>query len=372
MKEGEWLDVIDKVSEQWWYLLETEENLAYPGQWVEFYEDEKSDPPFVLWCVTDYTPVLLERYNIFHPLPVQCFMVSKHSRWIREWENHNGRMNSSYHKVKIIRTNRGSTRDGEKEEVVFFYGKVITLGWDLDRWRWPMAVTSSIILPRPAETLLSIGPPASLGQVTNDKVILPAITKKFGHKCGILFVVARKPPSLYQFGIRQLRWMNGESELLWLAFPNNVYFASQTLANRWNTNFGIAFKHDGLDGGLPTLCMNYVELGHATLIASIGSKPFSVKKSRTNSARWLKFGISSVGLSFGPFGWNRMTRCSTKNNDMNPKWSLAFGMPFSCTLTRRGNGCSNLLRLVDSRPWLFFKALIECGVLDKFFVGETG
>lgn len=32
MKEGEWLDVIDKVSEQWWYLLETEENLAYPGQ----------------------------------------------------------------------------------------------------------------------------------------------------------------------------------------------------------------------------------------------------------------------------------------------------------------------------------------------------
>ena len=70
MKEGEWLDVIDKVSEQWWYLLETEENLAYPGQWVEFYEDEKSDPPFVLRCVTDYTPVLLERYNIFHPLPV--------------------------------------------------------------------------------------------------------------------------------------------------------------------------------------------------------------------------------------------------------------------------------------------------------------
>ena len=55
---------------------------------------------------------------------------------LKTWENPNRRMNGSYHKVKIMRINRGSTREGVKEEVVFFYGKMATLGWDLDRWRW--------------------------------------------------------------------------------------------------------------------------------------------------------------------------------------------------------------------------------------------
>ena len=45
-------------------------------------------------------------------------------------------MYGSYHKVKIIQTNRGPTREGVKEEVTFFYGKVASLGWDPDRWRW--------------------------------------------------------------------------------------------------------------------------------------------------------------------------------------------------------------------------------------------
>jgi hypothetical protein len=136
MEEGEWLEVIDNVSGQWRQLLETEEDPAYPGQWVDFYKDEKSDPAFILRCATVYTPILLQRYNIFHPLPVQCFTIGKHSRCLRTWENPSGRMNGSYHKVKIIRTNRGPTKDGVKEEVVFFYGKVATLGWDPDRWRW--------------------------------------------------------------------------------------------------------------------------------------------------------------------------------------------------------------------------------------------
>ena len=52
------------------------------------------------------------------------------------WENPNGRMNGSYYEVKIMHTNRGPIREGVKEEVVFFSGKVATLGWDPDRWRW--------------------------------------------------------------------------------------------------------------------------------------------------------------------------------------------------------------------------------------------
>lgn len=37
-----------------------------------------------------------------------------------------------FHKVKIIHTTKGQ----EKEEIVFFYGKMATLSWDMDRWRW--------------------------------------------------------------------------------------------------------------------------------------------------------------------------------------------------------------------------------------------
>jgi hypothetical protein len=135
LEEGKWLEVIDKVSGQWRQLLETEEDPAYSGQWVGFYKDEESDPAFILRCATSYTPVLLQRYNIYHPLPVQCFTIGKHSRCRRTWDNPNERMNGSYHKVKIMCTNRGPTREGVKEEVVFFNGKVATLVWDPDRWR---------------------------------------------------------------------------------------------------------------------------------------------------------------------------------------------------------------------------------------------
>ena len=99
-----------------------EEDPAYPGQWVGFYEGDEGEPIFVLRCSTDYTPVCLQRYNIFLPLPVECFTVGKYSRYLREWNNPRGEATGSYHKVKIIHTNRGPTIDGEREEVVFFYG----------------------------------------------------------------------------------------------------------------------------------------------------------------------------------------------------------------------------------------------------------
>ena len=51
------MEVIDKVSGQWRQLLETEEDPAYPGQLVGFYEDEESDATFILCCATNFTPV---------------------------------------------------------------------------------------------------------------------------------------------------------------------------------------------------------------------------------------------------------------------------------------------------------------------------
>ena len=106
LEEGECLEIIDKVSGQWRQFLETEEDLAYPGQWVGFYEDEESDPAFILCCATNFTSILFQKYNIYHPLSVQCFTIGKHSRCLRTWQNPNGRMNGSYHKVKNLRTNR--------------------------------------------------------------------------------------------------------------------------------------------------------------------------------------------------------------------------------------------------------------------------
>ena len=131
-----WREVVSKVAENWRHLLEMEEDPAYPGQWVGFYEGDEEEPVFVLRCSTDYTPNCLQRYNVFLPLPVKCFTVGKYSRCLREWKEPRGEATGFYHKVKIIHTNRGPTVDGEREEVVFFYGKLATLGWDPDRWRW--------------------------------------------------------------------------------------------------------------------------------------------------------------------------------------------------------------------------------------------
>ena len=70
------------------------------------------------------------------PFPVQCLIVGTHSCCLREWEHPLGEMEGFFYKVKIIHTNRGPKNDGVKEEVIFFYNKVGTLGWDPDRWRW--------------------------------------------------------------------------------------------------------------------------------------------------------------------------------------------------------------------------------------------
>ena len=41
----------------------------------------------------------------------------------------------------------------------------------------------------------------------------------------------------------------------------NSFFASLTLANQLNINFGIALKQEGRGGGPPTLCKNFAGLG---------------------------------------------------------------------------------------------------------------
>lgn len=73
--------------------------------------------------------------HLFMHLPMQCFTVGTHSRRLREWENPTRDMVGFFYEVKTIDTTRGPKRGGIKEEIIFYYGKMATLSWDLDRWR---------------------------------------------------------------------------------------------------------------------------------------------------------------------------------------------------------------------------------------------
>jgi hypothetical protein len=78
----------------------------------------------------------MQWHNLTLPIPVQCFTVGTHSWCLREWEHPLGEMEGFFHKVKINHTNRGPKKEEKRDEVIFFYRKVATLGWDPDRWRW--------------------------------------------------------------------------------------------------------------------------------------------------------------------------------------------------------------------------------------------
>lgn len=85
--EWDWVEVVDKLSGQWRYILETKKYPAYLEQWVGFYKEEETDPAFVLRCTTDYTLVCSLRYNIFADVWRIEFcnhtsLISHHSIWM--------------------------------------------------------------------------------------------------------------------------------------------------------------------------------------------------------------------------------------------------------------------------------------------------
>ena len=51
-----WVEMIDKISEQWRNLLKEDEDTAYPGQWLGFYTKEEEDPVCVFQCEEGFTP----------------------------------------------------------------------------------------------------------------------------------------------------------------------------------------------------------------------------------------------------------------------------------------------------------------------------
>lgn len=93
------------------------------GQWIGFYVDGGDDPGFVLQCINDFAPTRLQLHHLYMPLPVQCFTIGNYSRCLREWENPMEEMLGFFHEVKLIYTTRGPKKDGDREEINFFYGK---------------------------------------------------------------------------------------------------------------------------------------------------------------------------------------------------------------------------------------------------------
>ena len=135
-EKDDWTAMIERISEQWRTRLEKDEDTVYPGHWLGFYTQQEEDPVCVFQCVEGFTPVCHQWHNATLPFPMQCYTVGPHSRCLRVWERPLGEIEGYFHKVKIIHTNRGPKREGEREKISFFYGKLASLGWDPDRWRW--------------------------------------------------------------------------------------------------------------------------------------------------------------------------------------------------------------------------------------------
>ena len=122
----------------WRAILDDDLNTTYAGTWVGLYGEGREDPIFVVQCTSEFTPLCLQYLNVSLPIPAPYFTVGTHSRCLMAWERPVGDIGGIFHVVKNMHTTRGPKKDKEedKEEITFFYGKVATLTWDPDRWRW--------------------------------------------------------------------------------------------------------------------------------------------------------------------------------------------------------------------------------------------
>ena len=144
------------------------------------------------------------------------------------------------------------------------------------------------------------------------------------------------------------------------------------LVNQSNTNFGIAFKHEGLGDGLCSSCTSYVVWEPEIMIAFIVNKPCLGKGFQKSFAREPKFGIFSAASLFGPFGLNATTMCSIMNNGTSlVRSNTTCGTNSSFTLRRHGSGLFSTSRLIVSLSWLCSMALTKLRVLGIYYVRRT-
>lgn len=149
-----------------------------------------------------------------------------------------------------------------------------------------------ITLLRMAKTLLSIGTRVPHARQTNGRATSRVTIDSIGHKYRTRSGPEKKPRSFGQFGTKRLLLMSGGLALHRPASISKqcVFFASLTLANRSNTDFGIALKPEGHGNGPHVLCMNCVGLELVTMTILIGSNFCLEKEFLRNTVKWSKFG----------------------------------------------------------------------------------
>ena len=117
--------------------------------------------------------------------------------------------------------------------------------------------------------------PALLERRKNGKVTSRVITSYIGRKFGIRFVMGKKSCSFWLIWHKTVAVNEWRAQVVPVSISKQCeclpVSASLTLASQSNTKFGTASKLGGHGDGLPSLCMNFVELELATMIASIGN-----------------------------------------------------------------------------------------------------
>ena len=130
--------ITSKLADKWRHLLEEDADTTHPGQWLGLYVGKEDDPAFVVQCTNEFVPPQWQLQRVTLPLPTQCFTVGTYSRCLNEWAKPSGTLEGCFHEVKIIHTTRGpkNVKEEDRLTITFFYGKIVTLRWDPDRWRW--------------------------------------------------------------------------------------------------------------------------------------------------------------------------------------------------------------------------------------------
>lgn len=165
------------------------------------------------------TPSPMHWHQLSLPVVQKCYKVGTFSRCLSEWEKPIREVTDfSFHEVKIICT----THAKEKQEITFFYGKMATLEWDLDRGDGWKVTSPSILIPSLTWCQLLPGTQGLLGKPTSGKCALWGTTSFTSLRFGTWLVLAKRPP----FGIKSSQSMSGGHALLRHVSPSNVVFLS--------------------------------------------------------------------------------------------------------------------------------------------------
>ena len=93
---------------------------------------------FVVKCVPKFSRPCFQLHNMILPTPAKCYTIGMYSRCLSEWDHPEEEVEGIFMRSKSftsIEVPRKMEKKGDKR-LFFFYGKVVSLLWDPDQWRW--------------------------------------------------------------------------------------------------------------------------------------------------------------------------------------------------------------------------------------------